>query len=131
NRSPPERSQSGARAGGRRRLRSTRPESPCAEYADRPSKVLPMRWALLVLVLAVCATAGAAATRGAASAPTLGQLVGQRLVVGMRGTAPSAFLLDRIRTGEVGGVILFGRNVRNRLQARALTAALRAAAQTA
>jgi beta-N-acetylhexosaminidase len=94
-------------------------------------RCVSMRWALLVLVVAgVCASGDAAATRGSASAPTLGQLVGQRLVVGMRGTAPSAFLLDRVRAGAVGGVILFGRNVRDRDQVRALTAALRAAAQT-
>jgi beta-N-acetylhexosaminidase len=59
------------------------------------------------------------------------QLVGQRLVVAMRGTAPSAELLGRVRRGEVGGIILFGRNVVAPSQVRALTDALRAAARAA
>jgi len=89
-----------------------------------------MRSALLVLVVAgTCASAGAATAHDSGSPPTVEQLVGQRLVVGMHGTTPSASLLARIRGGEVGGVILFGRNVRDRLQVRALTAALRAAAR--
>ena len=88
-----------------------------------------MRSALLVLVVAgVCASADAAATRDS-KAPPLGELVGQRLVVGMRGQLPSESLLARIRAGEVGGVILFGRNVRDRSQVRTLTAALQAAAR--
>src|SRR5689334_19246197 len=105
---------------------------PSAEYADRPSRVRWMRSVLFALVLAAAsAAAGAAATHGAAGfSPTLGQLVGQRLVVAMRGPVPSASLLARIRAGEVGGVILFGRNVRNRPQVRALTATLRTAARS-
>ena len=63
-----------------------------------------------------------------ASRPTLEQLVGERLVVAMSGTAPSASLLARIRRGDVGGVILFGSNVRSPDQVRALTASLAAAA---
>ncbi|HTK24610.1 MAG TPA: glycoside hydrolase family 3 N-terminal domain-containing protein, partial [Gaiella sp.] len=46
----------------------------------------------------------------------------------MQGTTPSAALLDRIRRGRVGGVILMGTNVRSAPQVRALTASLRAAA---
>ena len=93
-------------------------------------RCVPMRWALLVLVVAgVCASAHAAATRGS-KAPTLGELVGQRLVVAMRGQMPSVSLLARIRAGEVGGVVLFLRNVRDRSQVRTLTAALQAAART-
>ena len=42
---------------------------------------------------------------------TLAQLIGQKLIVRMKGLTPSAGLLDRIRRGEVGGVILFGENV--------------------
>ncbi len=52
-----------------------------------------------------------------------------RLVVGMDGTTPSAALLDRIRSGRVGGVILMGANVRSAPQVRSLTARLRAAAK--
>ena len=59
------------------------------------------------------ATASAAPTPQAASvaAPTLARLIGQKLVVRMDGTTPSASLLGRIRRGEIGGLILFGSNV--------------------
>jgi beta-N-acetylhexosaminidase len=60
--------------------------------------------------------------------PTLAQLIGQKLVVAMTGTVPSADLLGRIRRGEVGGVILFGSNITTRTELIALTAKLRAAA---
>jgi beta-N-acetylhexosaminidase len=80
-----------------------------------------------VAVAVGCAVAGAATTRAAPSEP-LARLVGARLVVGIDGTAATPSLLERIRRGQVGGVILMGRNVRNAPQVRALTAALRDAA---
>lgn len=85
------------------------------------------------LVLALAAvlaglTAGAAAAPEATS-PPLAQLIGSRLVVGIDGTTATPALLERIRRGQVGGVILMGRNVRNAPQARELTAALRDAAR--
>src|SRR5215212_3908808 len=43
--------------------------------------------------------------------PSLSQLIGQKLMVAMSGTTPSADLLGRVRRGEVGGVILFGANI--------------------
>src|ERR1700675_3189893 len=46
--------------------------------------------------------------------PTLAQMIGQKLVVRMEGTTPSADLLGRIRRGEVGGVLLFGANITTR-----------------
>jgi beta-N-acetylhexosaminidase len=49
-------------------------------------------------------------------------------VVRMDGTTPSADLLGRIRRGEVGGIILFGRNITTAYALRTLTAKLRAAA---
>jgi beta-N-acetylhexosaminidase len=60
--------------------------------------------------------------------PTLGQLIGQKLVVRMDGLTPSADLLGRIRRGEVGGIILFGSNITTATALKALTAKLRAAA---
>ena len=57
------------------------------------------------------------------------QLVGARLVVAINGTAPSPGLRERIRRGQVGGVILMGWNIRSAPQVRALTARLRAAAR--
>jgi beta-N-acetylhexosaminidase len=85
------------------------------------------------LVLAVAGVliglgAGAAAAPGATAPPPLARLVGARLVVGIDGTTASPSLLSRIRRGQVGGVILMGRNVQNAPQTRALTVALRAAA---
>lgn len=60
--------------------------------------------------------------------PTLAQLIGQKLVVRMEGTTPSADLLGRIRRGEIGGVILLGSNITTRSALVALTATLQAAA---
>ncbi len=61
-------------------------------------------------------------------APTTAQLIGQKLMVAMDGTTPSANLLGRIERGEVGGVILFGANISTQDQVIALTTKLRAAA---
>lgn len=71
-------------------------------------------------------------TRGAAAAagsPTVRELVGQRIVVAMQGTTPSAPMLDRIRTGEIGGVILFGGNIESRSQLARSVATMQAAAR--
>jgi beta-N-acetylhexosaminidase len=86
-----------------------------------------VRTALALLVLGLAAAPSASAPAGTSDA--LERLVGVRLVVGMQGTTPSAALLDRIRQGRVGGVILMGANVRSAPQVRALTASLRAAAR--
>jgi beta-N-acetylhexosaminidase len=83
--------------------------------------------ALLTTGLLVSVLGGAAAPIAAAG-PTLTQLIGQKLVVAMSGTTPSADLLGRIRRGEVGGVILFGPNVVSGSQVAALTKQLHAAA---
>jgi beta-N-acetylhexosaminidase len=58
----------------------------------------------------------------------LTRLIGQKLVIRMDGTKPSADLLARIRRGEVGGVILLGLNITTRAALVALTAKLQAAA---
>ena len=65
---------------------------------------------------------------GTAAHPTIAQMIGQKMVVAMDGVTPSANLLGRIRRGEVGGVILFGRNVTTPAAMIALTAQLRGAA---
>jgi beta-N-acetylhexosaminidase len=64
-------------------------------------------------------------------APTLHQLVGQRLVVSFSGTTPSRSLLARIRKGEIGGVIVFGPNVESAAQVLKLTRTLHRAAHDA
>ena len=84
--------------------------------------------AFAALTLAAAVAAGAASTEVPGAAP-LATLVGARLVVGMEGTTPSPALLERVRRGRVGGVILMGANVRSAPQVRALTTSLRAAAR--
>ena len=56
------------------------------------------------------------------------QLAGQRVVVGFDGTRAPEAVLRRAAAGELGGVILFARNVSSRSQVRSLTADLQAAA---
>jgi beta-N-acetylhexosaminidase len=63
-----------------------------------------------------------------ATTPTLAQLIGQKLVIRMSGTTPSADLLGRIGRGEVGGVIVFGSNIVDSSQLISLTSRLQAAA---
>jgi beta-N-acetylhexosaminidase len=55
-------------------------------------------------------------------------MIGQKLVVKMEGTTPSADLLNRIRRGQVGGVILFGANVTTPAALEAVTTRLQSAA---
>src|SRR5947209_1218174 len=57
------------------------------------------------------------------------KLLGQRIMVGFDGTAPSSGLLARVRAGQVGSVILFARNIAASSQVRALAHALQAAAR--
>jgi len=74
---------------------------------------------------AVGCLAGAAP---AATGPSLAEQVGQLLLVRMQGTRPSAAFLQRIRAGEVGGVVLFAEDVGG-ADPRALVATLQAAAR--
>lgn len=86
--------------------------------------------AITVPLLAVLVSLAPSAGRPSALAgPTPSELVGQRLVVAFRGTAPSAALLARVRRGDVAGVILFGGNVTSASQLRSLSARLQAAAR--
>jgi beta-N-acetylhexosaminidase len=62
------------------------------------------------------------------SSPSIARMIGQKLIVRMEGTTPSADLLGRIQRGEVGGVILFGANITTATALRTLTASLQAAA---
>jgi beta-N-acetylhexosaminidase len=79
--------------------------------------------------IAAAAYLGGAAATAEAAAPTLAQLVGQRLVVAMKGTHPDGPLLARVRAGQVGGVILFSGNIVSKAQVARVTAALQAAAR--
>ena len=72
---------------------------------------------MLATALAVAAAgAGGAPAEAATHELTASQLAGQRIVAGFRGYKPPSELLERIGRGEVGGVILFARNVKSRDQ---------------
>jgi beta-N-acetylhexosaminidase len=76
-----------------------------------------------ITVLAACS----AATAGTPS-PTLGHLIGQKLVVRMDGTTPSRSLLARARFGQIGGVIIHGFNFDSAAGLRRVTRELQQAA---
>lgn len=82
----------------------------------------------LIALVAHLLTAGAPTTARPAT-PPLSHLIGQKLVVRMDGRAPDAALLERIRLGRVGGVILYGgRNFTSAAQLRSVAGTLQAAA---
>ncbi|MCC7449690.1 MAG: beta-N-acetylhexosaminidase [Anaerolineae bacterium] len=55
--------------------------------------------------------------------------IGQMFVVGFHGLEAPEYLLDWLREGQIGGVILFGRNVESPAQVARLTQAIHAAAK--
>src|SRR6185369_13478815 len=86
-----------------------------------------MRPALICLLCAVFLAGGAARGRTAGE-PTLFQLVGQKLVVSMSGTTPSASLLLRARRGEIGGVLVHRFNFSTSARLRSIASTLQKAA---
>jgi beta-N-acetylhexosaminidase len=88
---------------------------------------------LLTLVVGGAGTpAGTPAAQAQEPAPErvpTRQLVGERLFVRMNGTTPSRSFRARVRRGEVGGVVLFGPNIRTRSQVRTLVRRLAASAR--
>ncbi|HYH59774.1 MAG TPA: glycoside hydrolase family 3 N-terminal domain-containing protein [Thermoleophilaceae bacterium] len=73
----------------------------------------------LATALAVAAAGvGGAHADSAVNELTARQLAGQRVVAGFSGPQPPRELRRRIRRGHVGGVILFGQNVRSKRQVR-------------
>ena len=60
--------------------------------------------------------------------PSLEEMAGQMVLAGFRGTVnvPKP-LLDLLSERHLGGIVLFGRNIRDAESARALTDAVRAA----
>lgn len=87
-----------------------------------------MKRVSLFLAAVAGATAATAHAGPRSAAPTLGQLVGQHLLVRMQGSTPSPSFLRRIRTGQIGGVVLFQNNV-IASQVPPLVASLQAAAR--
>jgi len=61
--------------------------------------------------------------------PSLEEKVGQMLVVGFQGRVPPRHILDWLREGRIGGVILFARNIHTPRQVTELTGALHRAAK--
>lgn len=59
---------------------------------------------------------------------TLEEQVGQMFMAGFDGLAPPDYILDWLRQGQIGGVILFARNVESPSQLAELTAVCHAAA---
>jgi beta-N-acetylhexosaminidase len=74
------------------------------------------------------ALSGSAAPAHESQAPTLQQLIGQKLVVRMDGTRPSASLLARARRGQIAGVIVHRNNFTSPAGLRAVTRRLQRAA---
>jgi beta-N-acetylhexosaminidase len=96
------------------------------EPRDRPTRLL--RRAAVGLVAALALTASPSSAPAVASAPTLTQMVGQKLIVSMDGATPSASLLGRARRGQIGGVIIHRYNFASAAQLRAITRKLQEAA---
>jgi beta-N-acetylhexosaminidase len=64
----------------------------------------------------------------ASTTPTLRQLIGQKLVVSMQGTTPSASLISRAYHGTIGGVLIHTTNFSSAAQLRAIASRLQKAA---
>jgi beta-N-acetylhexosaminidase len=86
------------------------------------------RLAAVGLVAVVTSSASASGAPDVGSFPSLVQMVGQKLVVSMDGTTPSASLLRRARRGKIGGVLIHGYNFATAAQLRAITSKLQHAA---
>lgn len=106
-------------------LPSPEPDVVCHVLADRLGATDGLVGQVGTTLGAICDEL----TLRASTGPTLGQVIGQKLMVRMGGTQPSAKLLRRVRDGEVGGVVLLASNVRDRAQLRRLTRRLQRAAR--
>jgi beta-N-acetylhexosaminidase len=87
-----------------------------------------MRATSIALLCAAGSVLPGASPAANAAQPTLAELVGQKLVVSMTGTTPSASLLARARRGEIGGVIVHKWNFSSSAQLRAIARTLQQAA---
>jgi len=63
-----------------------------------------------VLVAIAFSTGGAVGRAGADTQPTVERMAGQLVLARMQGQIPSASFLQRIRAGQIGGVVLFDTN---------------------
>ena len=89
-----------------------------------------MRWSRPAIASALAglavATAPASGNAAVTDGLTLRQLAGQRVIFGFAGPSPPQALRDRIRRGEIAGVILFKRHIRSRSALRAMVTDLQA-----
>ena len=76
------------------------------------------------------AETAAPARKSTPPAGSLDRSIGQKIVSRMSGTVPGSALLERVRAGRVGGVILFADNIRSPSQVRSTVDALQAAARS-
>jgi beta-N-acetylhexosaminidase len=88
----------------------------------------PSRAASVAVAVGFVSLSGSAAPATSSPAPSLGEVIGQKLVVRMDGTRPSASLLARARRGQIGGVIIHRFNFDSAADLRAISSALQAAA---
>jgi beta-N-acetylhexosaminidase len=107
---------------------SVGPREGCGALAVRLEGLQGLLGALGQTLAQVCEAIGELGGTTAAR-PTIEELVGQKLMVRMGGTRPSAKLLQRVRRGEIGGVVLLASNIRDRAQVRSLTGRLQRAAR--
>jgi len=68
----------------------------------------------------------ASTTRGPSNG-SLRRMIGERFVVGFSGTVAPAPLVASVHAGDIGGVIIYSRNIASRSRLRALVARLQAA----
>ncbi|MGO9972260.1 MAG: glycoside hydrolase family 3 N-terminal domain-containing protein [Solirubrobacteraceae bacterium] len=113
-------------AGSAPAQRTVRPLQPSAVSA--PGAYMTAPPADTVTVTTPTTPVATAQSAAALPAAPLSRMVGQQLMVAMSGTTPDASLLARIQTGQVGGVIIYGRNITSPTQ---LTQAIATMQQTA
>jgi beta-N-acetylhexosaminidase len=84
--------------------------------------------ATLVALVLTASPAGAPLLTQETATQPLSRLIGQKLIVSMNGTSPSASILSRARRGTIGGVIIHRSNFVSAANLRAITTRLQRAA---
>jgi beta-N-acetylhexosaminidase len=81
-----------------------------------------------IMTTLLAASSAGAPLVGATTTPTLRKLIGQKLVVSMKGTTPSASLISRAHHGTIGGVLIHGTNFSSAAELGSIAARLQRAA---
>jgi beta-N-acetylhexosaminidase len=94
-------------------------------------RTVPLRLATVlaatVTMLALATSTASARTSSSVDRLSLAQLGGQRAIFSYSGTTPPRQLYEKIRAGQVGGVILFGPNITSREQIAGVVASFQRA----